>query len=308
MKIVLAGGSGYLGAVLTDFYKDKTNQIIVLSRGPESTQGNVHTIHWDGKTSGPWTHHLENADLLINLTGKNVNCRYTEKNKREILDSRIDSVRVLGEAVRRLRQPPQLWIQSSSATIYRDSEDKLMDEQTGEIGNGFSENICIQWEKAFAEQSLPGTRKVVLRTGIVLGRSDSALPRLINLVRVGLGGPQGKGTQYSSWIHERDVVSVIEWIRLHPEASGVFNCTAPQPVPNTVLMRELREKLNVPIGLPTPSWLLAIGAAMIGTETELILKSRKVYPQRLLDEGFVFEFPDLKAALGDLCPVEVKRS
>jgi len=299
MKIVVAGGSGFIGKILIETFKAQAD-IVVLTRGENRTVENVNYMHWDGEHIGAWTAVLTGADVLINLTGKNVNCRYTEKNKAEILNSRLASTRVLGKAVDEMRDPPSLWIQSSSATIYRHSEDLLMTEKNGELGNDFSEQVCLQWEGMFNRQILPQTRKVVLRTGIVLGASDSALPRLINLVKTGLGGKQGNGNQFVSWIHERDVVSTINWIIKNKKAEGVYNVVAPQPRTNQEFMKTLRKTLKIPFGLPAPAWLLTLGAWIIGTETELILKSRKVYPQRLLDEGFVFEFPDLKSALEDL--------
>jgi len=308
MKIVLAGGSGYLGKIIRDSFRSKADSIVILTRGGDSISGNIQYAHWDGKSLGSWVSVLEGADILINLVGKNVNCRYTEKNRSEILKSRLDATRVLGKAMERIENAPSLWIQCSSATIYRDSYDKLMDEKTGECGNGFSEQVCLQWEGMFNRQLLPATRKVALRIGFVLGTSDSALPRLINLARIGFGGRQGSGQQYVSWIHEGDVIKIIDWIMANPEVSGVLNAVAPQPPSNNHFMQTLRQALKVPFGLPMPTWLLSIGAWIIGTETELILKSRKVYPQRLLDKGFVFEFPDLKSALVDLCQPEARKS
>jgi uncharacterized protein (TIGR01777 family) len=304
MKIIIAGGSGYLGNILAQFYKTKAHEVIILSRNSSAATGNVRTVQWDGKTTGVWVNELEGADMLVNLAGKNVNCRYTEKNKKEILESRLNATRVLGEAIQGLRTPPALWIQSSSATIYRYSEDKMMTEEDGQRGMGFSEMVCQRWEKLFTEIDVPRTRKVILRTGIVLGRKDGALPRLVNLVKLGLGGKQGHGRQYVSWIHERDFVSLVEWVRVHPVVTGIFNGTAPQPVMNKNFMAQLRHEFRMSFGLPAQRWLLGLGALIIGTETELILKSRKVYPQRLLDNGFVFEFPDLKSALVDLCQQE----
>jgi uncharacterized protein len=307
MKIVIAGGSGYLGKQLCDFYQSEADEIIVLSRSSAPTHGKVKTVLWDAKTIGTWMHELEGADMLINLVGKNVNCRYTERNKNEILSSRLDSTRVLGEAVKKLKTPPVVWIQSSSVTIYRDSRDMVMTEANGIRGFNFSELVCIRWEKLFDSLELPGTRKIILRTGIVLGTSDSALPRLMNLVKFGLGGQQGDGQQFVSWIHEKDVLNTIEWLRTHGDESGIYNCTAPHSVTNRNFMATLRSIMRMPFGLPTPAFLLVVGSFIIRTEPELVLKSRKVYPQRLLDNGFVFEFPDLTSALVDLCQHE-KRS
>lgn len=308
MKLILAGGSGFLGSTFIDSFRTRAEKITVLTRGENSTSGNVHYVHWDGRSLGPWTSSLEGADVLINLTGKNVNCRYTGNNRTEILKSRLDSTRVLGKAMERTQHAPPLWIQCSSATIYRDSTDKLMDEKTGECGNGFSEQVCLQWEGMFNRQLLSATRKVVLRIGIVLDSSGSALPRFINLAKTGLGGRQGNGQQYMSWIHKKDVLKIVDWLITNPEQSGVFNVVAPQPLTNIKFMQTLREALKIPFALPMPSWLLSVGSWIIGTEPELILKSRKVYPQRLLDKGFVFEFPDLKSALVDLCQPEARKS
>jgi uncharacterized protein (TIGR01777 family) len=229
-----------------------------------------------------------------------VNCRYNEKNKAEILGSRLDATAALGKAVVKLSNPPKVWIQSASATIYRQADDRPMDEYTGEIGDGFSVDVCNAWEKMFWEQNTPRTRKVVLRIGIVLGKSDSALPRMLRLTRFGLGGGQGSGRQYMSWIHETDVASVIHWVYSNKEIQGTFNCTSPCPLTNNDFMRTLREVCKVPFGLVTPAWLLGIGAWLIGTETELVLKSRWVLPKKLLDAGFVFKFPDLRDALIDI--------
>lgn len=300
MKIVLAGGSGYLGSVMTAYYAKGGNEIIVLSRKAQPDNGNVRTIEWDAKTTGPWCEALEGADLLINFTGRNVNCRYNEENKREILESRLDSTSVLGTAIRRLKRAPKVWIQSASATIYRHAEDRFMDEVNGEIGEGFSVEVCKRWEEEFQAQPTPHTRKVLLRTGIVLGRGGGVMPRLINLVKSGLGGKQGNGKQYISWIHEQDLAGIIDWLYKHPLADGVFNCTGPNPVRNKYFMDTLRTLCKVPLGFPSPKWLLEIGAWLIGTETELILKSRWVMPARLLEAGYEFRFPTLGPALWDI--------
>src|SRR6201992_1909673 len=200
-KIILAGGSGYLGRVLTEYYRDKADEIVILSRGAQSWDGNVHTITWDGHTAGRWTAELVNADMLINLCGKNVNCRYTEKNKAEIFRSRLEPTEILGEVIRDLYEPPKLWINLSSATIYRHAEDRPQDEEIGEHGEGFSVDVCEAWEYAFNKYDTPKTRKIALRMGIVLGRGGSVFPRLLNLVKMGMGGQQGNGQQYVSWVH-----------------------------------------------------------------------------------------------------------
>jgi uncharacterized protein len=299
-KVILAGGSGYVGSVLADFYSERADGIVLLTRGKSSLKGNVRSVHWNGKDFDKWAEALEGADLLVNLTGKNVNCRYNEKNKAEILSSRLDATAALGKAVATLSNPPKVWIQSASATIYRHANDRPMDEYTGEIGDGFSVDVCNGWEKMFWEQDTPHTRKVLLRIGIVLGKSDSALPRMLRLAQFGLGGKQGSGQQFMSWIHEGDVASVIHWVYNNESIKGTFNCTSPNPLTNDDFMRTLRRVCKVPFGIPTPAWLLTIGAWLIGTETELVLKSRWVVPKKLLDAGYVFQFPDLRSALADI--------
>ncbi len=302
-KIILAGGSGYIGSVLAEHFGDKAESIVIFTRGAAWQKGNVQAVHWDGATRGDWQEHLENADLLVNLTGKNVNCRYTEENRREILKSRLDATEVLGKAVAAAVNPPRVWIQFTSATIYRHAEDFAMDEIAGETGYGFSVDVCRKWEKAFWAQPTPRTRKVALRTSIVLGRRDGAFPRLLNLVRLGMGGRQGNGRQYVSWIHESDVAGIVEWVTGNESITGVYNCTAPGPVPNSQLMQTIREAYGVPAGLPAPTWLLEIGAGLIGTETELILKSRWVVPAKLLQAGYLFRFPQLAPAVHDLISI-----
>ena len=302
-KIVLAGGNGYLGNVLAEYYRHLAREVIILSRKPREQKENVTTILWDGTTKGSWVQALEGADLLVNLCGKNVNCRYTDKNKKEILDSRIIPTRLLGDVISSMQNPPAVWINIASATIYRHAEDHAQDEQHGEIGYGFSIDICKAWEEAFAQAKTPLTRKITLRLGIVLGRSDGVFPRLLNLVKFGLGGKQGDGQQYVSWIHEQDFAACTEWLLQHKECNGVYNCTAPVPVKNTIMMKAIRKAYGMPLGLPAPAWLLEIGALLIGTETELILKSRWVIPARLQQEGFTFGYTHAEHAIHDLLSI-----
>lgn len=304
-KIILAGGSGYLGTLLARYFADKVRSIVILTRGATWQRGNLQAVSWDGANDGPWQTHLEGADLLVNLTGKNVNCRYTQVNRREILGSRVAATEALGRAVAAAQVPPKVWVQFTSATIYRHAEDFAMDEIAGEIGYGFSVDVCRQWEKTFWAQPAPQTRKVILRTGIVLGRQNGAFPRLLNLVRLGLGGHQGNGRQYISWIHEADVAGIVEWVATNPSATGVYNCTAPGPVPNAQFMELMRKAYGVPVGLPTPAWLLEMGARLIGTETELVLKSRWVVPAKLLLAGYLFQFSQAGPAIHDLISIRV---
>jgi uncharacterized protein (TIGR01777 family) len=298
-KIILAGGTGQLGKALSSYYKDKVDKIIILSRTAKKQIDNIHYIRWDGKNTGAWVDELDGADILINLTGKNVNCRYTEQNKKEIFDSRTDSIQALAKAIILCHEVPKLWIQCASATIYRNAQDRPMTEKDGEIGAGFSVEVCKKWEQTFWEESKPfkNIRKAVLRTSLVLSADDGVLPRLRNLTRFGLGGQQGNGHQWVSWIHEQDVVNIVEWIATHPEMNGTYNCTAPFPIKNKAFMDVFRKSYGMPIGLPSPKWLLEIGAIIIGTETELILKSRWVLPDKLLKLGYQFQYPQLTQAL-----------
>ncbi|ADY51858.1 domain of unknown function DUF1731 [Pseudopedobacter saltans DSM 12145] len=303
-KIVLAGGNGYLGTVFAKYYKDLAREVIILSRKAKAKEENIETIVWNGSTKGEWISSLEGADVLINLCGKNVNCRYTQKNREEIIASRVVPTKLLGEVIGQMQNPPRLWINITSATIYRHAEDRPQDEYNGDIGYGFSVDVCKKWEKTFFNTDTPLTRKIALRMGIVLGRTDAAFPRLLNLVRFGLGGKQGEGEQYISWIHEQDAAKCTEWLIDHEALQGIINCTAPAPVQNTDFMRMIRKAYGVSIGLPAPAWLLEIGAMVIGTETELILKSRWVIPQKLLDSGYNFLFSKADYAIKDLLSIK----
>lgn len=302
-KIVLAGGNGYLGGVLAKYYKPLADEVIILSRKAKPNDENVKTVLWDGHTVGEWKESLHDADLLINLCGKNVNCRYTEENKAEIMNSRIIPTALLGSVIKEMDNKPKLWINVTSATIYRHAEDRPQDEESGEVGYGFSIDVCRKWEETFFTIDTPKTRKIALRMGIVLGRKDAAFPRLLNLVRCGLGGKQGDGHQYVSWVHEQDAARCTEWLLNHEELNGAINCTSPEPVQNAQLMQIIRTAYGVPVGLPAPACLLEIGAKVIGTETELILKSRWVLPKRLLDSGYSFLFSNPAHAVKDLLSI-----
>jgi len=302
-KIVLAGGNGYLGGVLAEYYRSLADQVIILSRKPAQKTGNIQTVVWDVTNPGDWQQHLNATDLLVNLCGKNVNCRYNEKNKAEIISSRVVPTELLAEVINGLSKPPKLWINVTSATIYRHAEDRPQDEISGEIGYGFSIDVCRAWENSFFSSATPGTRKIALRMSIVMGQSDGAFPRLLNLVKFGLGGKQGDGAQYVSWVHEQDAARCTEYLLQNEELQGVFNCTAPEPVQNSEFMATIRSAYGMPIGLPSPAWLLEIGAKVIGTETELILKSRWVLPTKLLETGYKFLFPKLSHAVKDILSI-----
>ncbi|MBC7829400.1 MAG: TIGR01777 family protein [Chitinophagaceae bacterium] len=309
-KIVIAGGSGFIGQAIAKFF-GKENHIVILSR--QSINGHRNVLNrrlikasqdynitywrWDGEhVEKHWACEIDGADLVINLAGKSVNCRYTAQNKKEIFDSRINSTNVIGEAVRMAVNPPKLWINASSATIYRHADDKPQDEYNGEYQDDFSVQVCKRWEKAFFDQRTPFTRKVALRMAITLGTGGVMIP-YFNLLKFGLGGYQGNGKQMYSWVHVDDVCRTIDWMFNNPDAEGVFNCSSPQPVTNKIFMSTLRKITQHTFGLPAFSPILKIGAALIGTEKELILKSRWVLPKKLLESGFQFKYADLDAAI-----------
>ncbi|PZR37765.1 MAG: TIGR01777 family protein [Azospira oryzae] len=299
-KIVMAGGTGFLGKCIVNYYSDKDVQCVILTRGSSRLDNKVKYVNWDGKTQGAWTAELDHADVLINLNGKSVDCRYTEKNKQLIYATRLDATTALGTAIQNSKHPPKLWINSGSATIYRHSLDKDMDEYTGEAGQGFSVDVCEKWESLFNSYATPGTRKVIIRTGIVLGRKRGALQPLKRLVQFGLGGTQGNGNHYFSWLHEDDFAAIIDFIITHTELNGAYNLTSPHPVPNHHFMKALRHVQGASLGIPAPVWLLKIGAVLIQTETELILKSRRVVPRKLLEAGYQFRYDTIEKALLDL--------
>lgn len=298
-KLIIAAGTGFLGQVLVNHFKDKYDEIVILTRGKSQIKNRIKYVNWDAKTFSGWEMELENADVLINLAGKSVDCRYTEANKNEILSSRIDSTKILNQAVLQCKIPPKHWLNSSTSTIYRHSEDKQMTELNGEIGDDFSMNVAKSWEKAFFETKTPKTLKTALRTSIVLGKNGGAFIPLKKLTQFGLGGKQGNGNQFISWIHEEDFARAIEFI-IKNELSDVINVISPQPIMNKLFMSKLRKKLHVAFGLPTPTFLLKIGAKIIGTEPELVLKSRNVIPELLNRKGFYFKFDTLDKALKNL--------
>lgn len=290
-KIVIAGGTGFIGAYLTIKFIALGYNVIIISRQADH-------INWEN-TAGIITA-LDNAEMLINLAGKSVDCRYTKKNKQQIFNSRIDTTSALGDAILKCKNPPALWINSSTATIYRHAEDRPMTEATGETGKGFSVDVATNWEKSFFQFDLSATRQIALRMAIVLGKDGGVIKPFKNLVHFGLGGKQGNGNQMFSWIHVEDIFNLIVFLQQHTYLQGVFNAAAPNPVSNKILMKTLREIMQVKYGLPSPEWLLAIGAALIKTETELLLKSRWVIPEKLLAEGYSFKFKTIDEALKNI--------
>ena len=312
-KIIIAGGTGFIGRSVAEYFAPN-NQVVILTRNTTSTNNNnafaafnlaeayasnIRLVQWNGKDVGEWSAEMNNASLVINLSGKSVNCRYNKKNKQEIIDSRVQSTKAIGDAIKQAKTPPKLWINAASATIYRNATDRPQDEFTGEIHNDFSVQVCKLWEQTFFETATPATRKIVFRTAITLGNGGVMVPYL-NLLKFGLGGSQGNGKQMYSWVHIMDVCKAIEFVFGNEEAQGVYNLSAPNPVTNQEFMQTLRKATGTFFGLPAYTWMLKIGAAIIGTETELILKSRWVLPARLLQEGFQFEYPYLKEALENI--------
>ncbi|CAN5172366.1 TIGR01777 family oxidoreductase [soil metagenome] len=311
-RIVIAGASGFIGTYLARAFRAEGADVRLIGRdGPDASWGHTSAI----------TDLLDGADLLINLAGKSVNCRYGPENRAEIMRSRIDTTRELAAALESCENPPRLWINSSTATIYRHAEDRPMTESTGDIGTGFSVGIATAWERELEAADTPRTRKVALRMAIVLGDGSALIP-LLGLARFGLGGPQLDGPwfrtrarvaagtfhefrakwgrQKFSWIHIADVLGIITFLREHDELEGVVNASAPHPVDNAELMRTIRRSLGVPFGLPAPRPLLEVGTALIRSETELVLKSRWVVPERMLAAGYVFEYPDLEPAVREI--------
>lgn len=298
-RVVLAGGSGFLGQALAKALLRKGYEVVVLSRGTHREGGAIRQLHWDGTTLGDWAQSIDGAKAIVNLTGRSVNCRHTPEHRREIMESRVNSVRVLGEAVSCCRQPPEVWVQASSLAIYGDPGDRWCDEDAPQA-EGFSEKVCKCWEGEFEKVRPAEIRKVVMRIGIVLDKNEGALPVLARLSRLFLGGRVGSGKQYVSWIHVADLTRMFLEAIERPEIEGVFNATGPNPVTNAEFMRELRHALHRPWSPPVPAWATHIGAFLMRTEPSLALTGRRCTPKRFLENGFRFEFPDLRGALAEL--------
>lgn len=309
MKIVIPGGSGQVGAILARAFHQAEHEVIILSRKPATVPWRV--VEWDAETLGSWAKELERADVIINLAGRSVNCRYNAENRRLIKESRVKSTRILGEAIARASHPPRVWLQAGTATIYAHRYDAPNDETTGILGGSepnspdtwrFSIDVATSWERSLNEATTPGTRKVVLRSAMVMSPDRGGVfDTLLTLVRYGLGGKSGNGRQYVSWVHDQDFIRAINWLIEHEEVEGAVNLAAPNPVPNSDFMRTLRASWGISLGLPATEWMLEVGAFFLRTETELILKSRRVIPGRLLQSGFVFQFPTWEDAARDLC-------
>ena len=308
MKIIIPGGSGQVGNILARAFHEDGHDVVVFSRKPGNAPWRFAT--WDGVSMGPWVKEIDGADVVINLAGYNVNCRYNTENKTAILDSRINSTRVIGEAINQAKRPPHTWLQSSTATIYAHRYDAPNDEATGIIGGSevnapkkwqFSIEVAKVWEKTLDEANAPYTRKVKLRSGMVMSPDQEGIfDTLLRLVRFGLGGRAGDGRQYVSWIHDVDFVRSIYWLIEHREVEDVVNLAAPNPLPYSEFMKAIREAWGMKIGLPATKWMLEIGTYFLRTETELVLKSRRVVPGKLMTDGFSFQFSEWSEAAQDL--------
>lgn len=300
MKVVIAGGTGFLGSILCKHFQSTAEEVVLLVRRPAMDRREVQVL-WDGLTIGDWTKSLDGADVLINLCGRSVNCRYNKKNKEAIFASRLLPTKALGEAISHLEIPPKVWLNASSATIYRHSEDRDMDEATGEIGSGFSVDVCQKWEQELALAQTPKTRKVALRTAMVMGTgAGGPFQAFADLVRKGLGGSMAGGMQWMSWIHERDFERAVSFLIENEGLAGPVNLASPCPLPNDEFMRELRTALGKKSGFNSPRWALKIGATLLGTEIELLVKSRRAVPGKLKAAGFEFEYPTWAEAAREL--------
>jgi uncharacterized protein (TIGR01777 family) len=298
--MLLPGGTGFLGRYVAGYFARQNWRVVVLSRRRQEKSNPLIDFQiWDGETLGTWADSFEGADAVVNLAGRTVNCRYTEWNQQQIYESRLKSTEAVGAAIAACARPPHVWINASSATIYRHALDRAMDESTGEIGSGFSVDVCEKWEEALRNAfTPPEVRKVAVRTAMVFAAgSGGVFDAFYRLVKRGLGGMLGRGNQFVSWVHAEDFARSLEWILAHPELEGPINIASPNPVPNAIFMKTFREVCRQPIGLPATAWMLEIGAFLLRTETELLLKSRRVVPQKLTDSGFTFRYPELREAL-----------
>lgn len=309
MKIIIPGGSGQVGTILARAFHGEGHEVVVLSRRPQAAPWK--TLAWDAAARGDWWAQIDGADVVINLAGRSVNCRYHAANRREIMQSRVDSTRSVGDAIAAAKNPPRVWLQAGTATIYAHRYDAANDEATGILGGDepgapdtwrFSIEVARAWERALDEARTPHTRKVILRSAMTMSPDPGGVfATLLGLTRRGLGGTVGDGRQFMSWIHEEDFIRAVRWLIARDDLAGPVNLAAPHPLPNADFMRALREAARVPFGLPAPEWLLEIGVRLLRTESELVLKSRRVVPTRLLDSGFTFHFPTWPEAARDLC-------
>ena len=309
MRVVIPGGSGQVGKILARAFHREGHDVVILSRRLQQQPWRV--VGWDGSTLGAWRREVDGSDVVINLAGRSVNCRYNAANRHDIMQSRLDSTRVVGEAIANARRPPRVWLQSSTATIYAHRYDGSNDERSGILGGSepsapsswrFSIEVARAWERAFEKAETNATRKVALRSAMTLSPdAGGVFDTLAGLVQRGLGGAAGDGRQFMSWIHFEDFVAAVRWLIDRDDITGTVNVASPNPLPNAEFMRILRHACGASFGLPARRWMLEVGAALMRTETELILKSRRVVPGVLLEHGFRFRYPTWDEAAKDLC-------
>ncbi|MBO3743090.1 TIGR01777 family oxidoreductase [Actinoplanes flavus] len=308
MKVVIPGGSGQVGTVLNRALTAEGHDVVVLTRSPQGTR----QVYWDGSTLGDWAGEIDGSDVVINLAGRSVSCRYTAENLEAMMRSRVESARVVGDAIARAARPPGVWLQMSTATIYAHRFDAANDERGGLIGGdeegvpdywAYSIAIAQNWEAAQERAATPRTRKVALRSAMVMSPDRGGVFDVLSrLARLGLGGPVAGGGQYVSWIHDHDFVRAIRFLIDRDDLAGAVNLAAPGPLPQREFMRELRSAWRMPVGLPATTWMAEIGAFVLQSDTELLLKSRRVVPGRLAEAGFTFGYPDWRTAVADLTP------
>ncbi|WP_328554681.1 DUF1731 domain-containing protein [Streptomyces sp. NBC_00358] len=306
MKIVIPGGTGQVGAILNRALTAGGHEVVVLTRRPARDR----EVLWDGETLGPWAEVIDGSDVVVNLAGRSVSCRYTAANLRAMMDSRVRSARVVGEAIRAAARPPRVWLQMSTATVYAHSFDAPNDEATGVLGGAepgvpgywaYSVEIAKAWERAQEQAETPDTRKVALRSAMVMSPDRGGVfDVLLRLARLGLGGPVAGGGQYVSWMHDRDFVRAVEFLAARDDLAGPVNLAAPVPLPQRAFMRAMRAAWGVPVGLPATRWMAEVGAFALRSDTELLLKSRRVVPGRLLEAGFAFDHVHWPEAADDL--------
>lgn len=303
-SIVIAGGSGFLGISLATQLLAAGHAVTILSRHAPRPKGAWRHVAWDARTLGDWSRELDGASGLVNLVGRSVDCIKTPDHRDEILRSRVEATHVLGQALRTIERPPSVWVQMSTAHIYGDPPSAVCTEESA-YGCGLAPLVGQAWEQAYRESVLPSQRPVIVRTSFVIGRDrgagGGALARLAGLTRVGLGGTIGAGKQGMSWIHEGDLNRIFRRALSDTSMQGVYIASSPEPVSQGEFARELRRALRIPIGLPAWEWMVRLGAPLfLRTDPELALYGRYVIPQRLLNEHFAFQFPELRKALGDL--------
>jgi uncharacterized protein (TIGR01777 family) len=298
-RVILAGGSGFIGGALAKEFSARGFEVVVLTRTPRVRPDGIVELFWDAKNPGDWARELDGAEAIINLTGKNINCPHTPENLRAITASRVDSANVIAAVIQKCAVPPRVWVQASAIGFYGDTADQICDENSAN-GNDTLSKICREWESACVSAETKKTQKVILRIGVVLGREGGALPVLTRLTKFFLGGAAGNGKQFVSWIHLSDLVAMFVAAVENEKLSGTFNAVAPNAVTNAELMRELRQVLHRPWSPPAPAFAIKLGAKIMGSEPSLALISQRVAPKRFLDAGFKFQFPEIAPALAGL--------